>query len=244
MIDRRAATGWCRWWQAAHEACFPDHLPRWAQLGEILAAHVPAHARLVDLGCGCGTLSALLAAQLPGVTVIGVERDPLLVALANAAATHGIDDPVAIVAGDVLSDEIVELAGGPVDAVVSSALLHYFTSSELAALHANVRRSLHPGGITIAVDRFADAPPDRSGDRGTEWKRWWNAVHDDPELGALTTTTPRDDPPPLTSTAHAEVLRHAGFVDVELTRRTSGDHLLRGLAPTPAELVGCRPVVG
>lgn len=195
-----------------------------------MATHVPERARIVDLGCGCGTLSRLLAATLPGVTVTGIERDPLLVALASAATADRDDERVAFVAGDVLVDQIAELAGGPDDAVVSSAFLHYFTGAELATLHANVHRSLTPGGLAIAADRFADAAPDGRGDRGAEWTRWWDAIRDDPDLAPLATTAPRSDPPPLTAAAHVGLMRQAGFEGVELISRPGGDQLLWGVA--------------
>ena len=51
----------------------------------LLAASVPARAgeRVVDLGCGAGAVFACLAGRVPGVDVIGVERDPEMADLAR-----------------------------------------------------------------------------------------------------------------------------------------------------------------
>jgi tRNA1Val (adenine37-N6)-methyltransferase len=58
----------------------------------MLAAAVPAITgqSFLELGAGDGTASLCLAARVPGVSVVGVEREESLVALAcdNAAANH------------------------------------------------------------------------------------------------------------------------------------------------------------
>ena len=58
----------------------------------MLAAAVPALAgqTALELGAGAGTASLCLAARVPGLSIIGVERDEKLVALAcNNAAANG-----------------------------------------------------------------------------------------------------------------------------------------------------------
>lgn len=56
----------------------------------LLAAAVPARsgARVLEAGCGAGAALLCLAARVPGIVGLGLERDPALVALArdNAAA--------------------------------------------------------------------------------------------------------------------------------------------------------------
>jgi len=56
----------------------------------LLAAAVPARAqeRVIEAGCGAGAGLLCLAARLPGIGGLGIERDPALAALAarNIAA--------------------------------------------------------------------------------------------------------------------------------------------------------------
>jgi tRNA1(Val) A37 N6-methylase TrmN6 len=70
----------------------------------MLAAAVtaPARARVLEFGCGAGAALLCLAARRADVTLIGVDRQPDMVALAhaNAAANH-MADRVAVMEGDI-----------------------------------------------------------------------------------------------------------------------------------------------
>jgi len=71
----------------------------------LLAAAVPARPgeRVLEAGCGSGAAFLCVAARVPGLAVLGVERDPGLAALAaaNAAANGLARDAVALHAADV-----------------------------------------------------------------------------------------------------------------------------------------------
>jgi trans-aconitate 2-methyltransferase len=85
-----------------------------------LLASVQAGApgQVVDLGCGAGGLTAALAERWPGARVTGVDSSPDMLA---AAAQHAVDGRVQFVAGDVRE----WAPPGPVDVVVSNAVLHW-----------------------------------------------------------------------------------------------------------------------
>ena len=72
----------------------------------MLAAAVPAAAgeEALELGAGAGAASLCLAARIEGLTVLGIEIDETLAALANAnAAANGMDGRVSFDAGDALA---------------------------------------------------------------------------------------------------------------------------------------------
>jgi 2-polyprenyl-3-methyl-5-hydroxy-6-metoxy-1,4-benzoquinol methylase len=48
--------------------------------------HIPARAKVLDAGCGDGRLAVLLAAERPGVTYVGIDVVPELIALARRQA--------------------------------------------------------------------------------------------------------------------------------------------------------------
>ena len=70
----------------------------------LLAAAVPAAPGdiVLELGCGSGAVFLCLAARVPGLTIVAVERDPGLAALARGnAALNGLAESVTVIEGDV-----------------------------------------------------------------------------------------------------------------------------------------------
>jgi tRNA1(Val) A37 N6-methylase TrmN6 len=70
----------------------------------LLAAAVPARQgeRVLELGCGTGAAFLCLAARVPGIEVVAVEREPALAALARQnAAWNGLAGRVTVIEGDV-----------------------------------------------------------------------------------------------------------------------------------------------
>ncbi|MGG5809120.1 tRNA1(Val) (adenine(37)-N6)-methyltransferase [Falsiroseomonas sp. CW058] len=70
----------------------------------LLAAAVPARAgdRVLELGCGSGAAFLCLAARVPGIEVVAVERDAALADLAREnAALNGLGGRVTVITGDV-----------------------------------------------------------------------------------------------------------------------------------------------
>ena len=87
--------------------------------------------RILDLGCGEGTLGLAIAAA--GASVLGVDASPEMVAAARA---RGL--PAEIASGEELPFE------QEFDAVFSNAALHWMRRPD--AVIAGVRRALKPGG--------------------------------------------------------------------------------------------------
>jgi trans-aconitate 2-methyltransferase len=73
---------------------------------------------VVDLGCGEGSLTALLARRWPGARVTGLDSSPEMLA---AAAQHAVPGRVEFALGDVRNWR----PAGPVDVVVTNAVLHW-----------------------------------------------------------------------------------------------------------------------
>jgi SAM-dependent methyltransferase len=103
-----------------------------------------AYARALDLGCGLGVLTRLLAPHVAAIT--GVELAPAAVATARGLST---DQPNAtFVQGDVLDLRLG--AEGVYDLVVIADVLYYcspLSDARLKAVVASVERLLAPGGV-------------------------------------------------------------------------------------------------
>jgi len=94
---------------------------------------------VLDLGCGRGELLLLL--REAGVEATGIEGDT---ALAGAAQRRGLD----VIEGDVL-EVLRDLENDAWGAVTAIHLFEHLSSSVLAAVLAEIRRVLRPGGLLI-----------------------------------------------------------------------------------------------
>ncbi len=109
-------------------------------------AGLPVPARLLELGCGAGNLSLLLAAR--GDRVTGVDIAPTAVHWARERAE------AAALAADFQVGDVVTLApfGDKVfDAVVDGHCLHCIIGADRARCLEAVHRVLRPGGIFIVA---------------------------------------------------------------------------------------------
>ena len=115
-----------------------------------LLARVPldAPARIADLGCGTGTVTALIRARWPHAAVTGVDNSAAMLERARAAV-QGVEWQVA--------DLARWTPAAPFDLIVSNAALHWVDAHD--ALFPRLVDALAPGGV-LAVQMPAqhDAP--------------------------------------------------------------------------------------
>ena len=121
-------------WDPARYACFGRLFAEIATPMIDLLAPQPGE-RILDVGCGDGTLSERIAAT--GATVVAVDASADMVA---AARDRGVD--ARVMDGQELRFE------AEFDAVFSNAALHWMCRAD--AVVAGVRRALRPGGRLIA----------------------------------------------------------------------------------------------
>lgn len=106
----------------------------------LLASQVPDGAqRVLDVGCGAGTLARKLARSVPHVD--GVDLSPAMIEAARREAPPNVTFSV----GDALT---FDPPSGTYDAVLSSALLHHLPLAEALPRMAGW---LRPGGVLAAV---------------------------------------------------------------------------------------------
>jgi ubiquinone/menaquinone biosynthesis C-methylase UbiE len=98
--------------------------------------------RVLDVGCGTGSLLLEVKAQQPGAEVVGIDPDPDILSIAREKA-RGAAVPIAL---DVGYADHLPYADGSFDHVVSTLAFHHLTSQERRAALREAMRVLRPGG--------------------------------------------------------------------------------------------------
>jgi trans-aconitate methyltransferase len=116
-----------------HDAWFLEHFP------------VRSDDRLLDLGCGSGDFTRVLADLVPDGEVVGIDAQPSMIATAQADAR----DNQTFVLGPV--QDLGRLFPGPgadgsFAAVTSRAVLHWVPAADHPGVLAEAHRLVEPGG--------------------------------------------------------------------------------------------------
>ncbi|MCG2672402.1 class I SAM-dependent methyltransferase [Bradyrhizobium sp. GCM10023182] len=135
--------------------------------------------RLLDIGCGPGTITAALAESVG--TAIGVDINPNAIASARQLAAHAGLTNLSFVEADMTA---LPFEDGAFDAIFCHAVLYHQSQAMLAKTLAEARRVLRPGGLLGTRDAVVGGNilhPEVDGVRLALdlWQRWYE--HDDPE---------------------------------------------------------------
>ena len=105
--------------------------------------------RILDVGCGTGTLAIRLCQLEPGVTVTGLDPDPDVLKRARAKAENA-GMPITWIEGFL--DKSATAMIGSVPKVVSSLVLHQTPLAEKKNILVAMHDVLEPGGRLVIAD--------------------------------------------------------------------------------------------
>jgi ubiquinone/menaquinone biosynthesis C-methylase UbiE len=163
---------------AGHDRWLPLYDPLTRLLGARSAlvqlvelARPRAGEQMLDLGCGTGTLVALVAERCPDVRITALDPDPKALERARAKLERAGHDAT-FVQGFA---DAIPAPDAAFDLVVTSFMLHHLEAAGRHAALADAHRVLRPGGRFLALDF---APP------GTRPRgRIARLLHGDDDLG-------------------------------------------------------------
>jgi ubiquinone/menaquinone biosynthesis C-methylase UbiE len=179
----------------------------------IKQASIQPNQRVLDLGCGTGTLVVLLKRKYPAAEIVGVDPDPKALQRAQKKIRRA---GVAVQLDEGFADELPYEAG-TFDRVLSSFMLHHLEEHEREKTLREVLRVLKPVGTFHLLD-FAggeDKAPGRLGRLVNSHAR----LEDNSQQRIL------------------QLMRRAGFTNAEKVKDGS---LLFGLLPTAYYQAGAR----
>ncbi len=131
-------------------------IPGYRDMLESLVANLPfppgKHIRVIDLGCGTGTLSLLVKQRFPQAVIRCVDFSPRMLELA-ARKLSGCSH-LAFEQADLQTYLFRE----SYDAVVTSLALHHLeTNWDKEKVHRRIFHALNPGGVFASADLTASA---------------------------------------------------------------------------------------
>jgi C-methyltransferase len=114
-----------------------------SSLGMWQAAAIPAPGqplvRILDLACGCGIKSYILAQAHSSVRVTCVDQPAVLDVARDLAERMGLADRVTMIPGDLLS---IRLGEGAYEACLAGQITHYLTEDQNQDLYRRVNTAL------------------------------------------------------------------------------------------------------
>jgi trans-aconitate methyltransferase len=242
---------WQESWDRQQAAFMPDREERFAAMLEAVAAVTGGEApRLLDLAGGTGTISLRTLARFPDAQVTVLDQDPVLLTIAGSS----LRGRATVVDAD-LGDPgwRAKLPAEPFDAVLTATALHWLPAERVAALYAEIREVLRPGGLFVNADHMTDEGlPELSRQlldharvqrearyatgAATSWPQWWALAAADGQLAPKAAERQRIYPsdqhsqewtPP--ASWHVETLRAAGFREAGIIWRGGTDAAVAGL---------------
>lgn len=152
--------------------------------------------RILDVGCGTGSLATMIARAAPQAAVLGIDPDPVVLQLARKKASADAL-PIRFIKGFLSQEALTELA--PLTKITSSLVLHQVPLEEKRRILMLMRQVLDAGGEVHIADY---------GEQRSPLSRWLFR-HTVQSLDGIVNTQPNADGIlPI-------LMREAGFAHVE-----------------------------
>lgn len=131
---------------------------RWYRQGLLRLAGVRPGERLLDVGCGTGSL-LIEASRAGAAEALGVDASPDMLAIARRKATRAAVDATFTLA----SAEALPCADGSRDVVFNTIMLHHLPRPARLQCAREMRRVLKPDGRLLVVEFGASPSEGRRG---------------------------------------------------------------------------------
>ncbi|MGH3611779.1 MAG: class I SAM-dependent methyltransferase [Pseudonocardia sp.] len=249
MTDRLATISWQEWlhrWDAQQTGYIPDRDAAFALMLDVLDRLDAAPGRLLDLGCGPGSLADRALRRFPDAAVVGLDLDPVMLELGRRT----VGDRVCWVAADLRSPDWAEqLLGAEFDAIVSATALHWLDAEHLPHIAKSMADLLRPGGVFLNLDsllidtaaprlaelaRAISREAEPAAGAFEDFYAWWAALAAEPELADLFAERdrrfgPRRHGTGTTITEWERALHGAGFAEVATLTQVMTRRLLTAI---------------
>jgi SAM-dependent methyltransferase len=157
---------WVDRWDRMQQRYLVKRGERFEVIARLIGKTQQRVAKIVDLGCGTGSLMLDVLVAFPNAEVLGIDFDPSMLWLARARLERfGRRAHTELM--DLRETSWVSAVPAPVDAVVSATALHWFSPAQLAGVYHQVAQILKPAGIFLNADHVGSDLPEIQ----REWER-------------------------------------------------------------------------
>jgi tRNA (cmo5U34)-methyltransferase len=194
-------------------------VPRYDEMTARLVEYLPADAgRVLELGCGTGNLSLMIAESLPRAELTLVDGSEEMISLVRSRMAQARPGAVPRAAFVIARFEELDFPPESFDLVVSSISLHHV--QDKARLYERIRSMMRSGGRLCFADQIRGEP---EANHQVNWERWLdfcrqpgNCTPEEIE-SLLQHAAAHDHYTPLSE--HAELLSRAGFAAIDCVWR-------------------------
>ena len=186
-------------------------IPAYEEMLDAAANAIDVKARtIVELGVGTGALAARCLKRAPKASVIGIDADSGILALAGRRLGRR---------ATLQTSNFVRATLPRADAVVASIALHHVrTRDAKARLYHRIRAALNPTGVFISADCHPAVAPDRARAQRDAWMVHLRESYSTRKAEALLRAWSKEDVY-VSLDAEIALLQSAGFmVDVAWRR--------------------------
>ena len=174
-------------WELQQNVYRPERDAGLAALVECVSIAADVGELVVDLACGPGSVTARVLARYPGARVLGLDRDPVLLAVADAVFRD--DDRVSFHRADFADAAWSGSLAEQPRAILTAAAVHWLDETIVRVLYRQLADLLPVGGVFANLDWFPVDPPalasfservvrEREAKQlidgaGMSWSDWW-----------------------------------------------------------------------
>jgi SAM-dependent methyltransferase len=239
---------WIERWDSMQGRYILRRKERFALMVRLMGDTQEVVSRVLDIGCGTGSLMLPVLENFPKAEVYGIDFDPTLLALAEKRLAE-FGGRARLVQMDLRDESWLKHVPNPMDAAVSATALHWFSPQQLARVYGQLGQILCPGGIFLNADHVSSGCSSiqeawqqhreqilkRQGDSGTDsWEGFWDAYGqvlkiDIKEFRGKLTGPWEGSEEGLPLEWHFEKLRASGFEAVDCFWRLDCDAIYGGI---------------
>lgn len=255
MTNNLLKINWHHWlerWDLQQSGYLPYREERFQVMLDTVAHLLPDTFVAIDLACGPGAISQRLLDRFPQATCIGIDYDPVLLAIGQGVLGT-TDNRLRWIEADLSQDAWIEQLGETqVDAVLTTTALHWLSTEQLVHLYQNLSQIIRPGGVFLNGDhlyfqphlptfhRLAQAVQSQQENQSFQvrnqenWQQWWQAIEQEAELKDLLAERHRRFQPRFTENQptlaiHQAALQEAGFREVSTIWQRFDDRILMAI---------------